>query len=107
MASEKVTHLNDTNFDEQVQSGLALVDFWASWCAPCVALAPTIDKLAEDYEGKVKVSKVDVDSNHAISARFGIRSIPTVILFQDGEPLGAVTGNDPHQIESLVEEHVT
>ena len=106
MTSEKVTHLTDSNFDEQIKSGVALVDFWAEWCAPCIALGPTIDQLADTYDGKVKVSKVDVDSNLEVPARFGIRSIPTVMLFKDGEAVGAVTGNAPHQIEELVQQHV-
>ncbi|MBF0278404.1 MAG: thioredoxin [SAR324 cluster bacterium] len=106
MASEKVHHLTDSNFDDQIKSGMSLVDFWAEWCAPCVALGPTIDRLAETYDGKVKVNKVDIDKNQALPARYGIRSIPTVMLFKDGEALGVVTGNDPNQIEKMVQQHV-
>ena len=106
MASEKVIHVNDKNFDETIQSGLTLVDFWAEWCGPCVALAPAIDELAETYEGQVKVSKMDVDSNHNIPAQYGIRGIPTVILFKDGEPVDRFTGNNPQQIKEMVQNHL-
>ncbi len=105
MASEKVIHLNESTFDNQIQSGVSLVDFWASWCAPCRALAPTIDKLAESYEGQVKITKVDVDQNPGLAARFGVRGIPTVLVFKDGETVDSFVGNDPRQVEQLVERH--
>lgn len=106
MASEKVLHLNDNNFDQAIQSGLTLVDFWASWCGPCLALAPTIDKLADTYNGQVKVSKVDVDENMVTPAKFGIRGIPTIILFKDGKPVDQFVGNGPQQIENMVKRHL-
>ena len=87
MASENVKEFTDSNFDTEVlnSSEPVLVDFWAEWCMPCRALAPTIDKIAKDYAGKVKVGKVDTDSNRDISIKFGINAIPTVILFKDGQ----------------------
>ena len=87
MASENVKEFTDSNFDAEVlnSSEPVLVDFWAEWCMPCRALAPTIDKIAKDYAGKVKVGKVDTDSNRDISIKFGINAIPTVILFKDGQ----------------------
>ena len=87
MASENVKEFTDSNFDTEVlnSSEPVLVDFWAEWCMPCRALAPTIDKIANDYAGKVKVGKVDTDSNRDISIKFGINAIPTVILFKDGQ----------------------
>lgn len=87
MASDKVHEFNDGNFDaEVIQSDQpVLVDFWAEWCMPCRMLAPTIDQVAEEFDGKVKVGKVDTDANREISVKFGISAIPTVILFKGGE----------------------
>jgi len=91
MASEKVFAFGDGNFETEVlQSNIpVLVDFWASWCAPCKQIAPLVDTLAEDYEGKVKVGKVNVDENPATPAKYGIRGIPTLILFKDGKVVEA------------------
>jgi thioredoxin 1 len=87
MASENVLELTDQNFESEVLKSdkPVLVDFWAEWCMPCKMLGPTIDKLAKDYAGKVKVGKVDTDANRDVSMRFGISAIPTVILFKDGK----------------------
>lgn len=87
MAAQEVLEITDENFDEEVigASTPVLVDFWAEWCMPCRRLAPTIDKLAKDYAGKVKVGKVDTDANRNISLKYQIDSIPTVILFKDGQ----------------------
>ncbi|USN99383.1 MAG: thioredoxin [Phycisphaeraceae bacterium] len=87
MASDKVHEFTDGNFDaEVIQSDKpVLVDFWAEWCMPCRMLAPTIDQVAEEFEGRVKVGKVDTDSNREVSVKFGISAIPTVILFKGGE----------------------
>jgi len=87
MASEQVKEFNDQNFETEVlkSSQPVLVDFWAEWCGPCRMLAPTIDKLAKDYDGKVKVGKIDTDSNREVSMKYGISAIPTVILFKDGK----------------------
>lgn len=79
-----VMHLTDGAFDRAVSLGVTLVDFWAGWCGPCKMLAPTVEKLAEQYDGKAAVAKVDVDAETALAARFRITSIPTVILFKDG-----------------------
>ena len=87
MAAENVIELTDDNFEAEVLKSdkPVLVDFWAEWCMPCKMLGPTIDKLAKDYNGKVKVGKVDTDANRDVSMRFGISAIPTVILFKDGK----------------------
>lgn len=87
MASEHVKEFTDQNFQEEVlgSSTPVLVDFWAEWCMPCRMLAPTIEKIARDYAGKVKVGKLDTDANREVAARYGISAIPTVILFKNGE----------------------
>jgi thioredoxin 1 len=87
MASENVKEFTDSNFEQEVLQSKTpvLVDFWAEWCGPCRMLAPTIEKLAGSYAGKVKVGKVDTDSNRDVAMRFGINAIPTVILFKGGQ----------------------
>ncbi len=77
---------DDTFEAEVIKSDLpVLVDFWAEWCAPCLMIAPTLEELAEDYDGKAKICKVDVDRNRDSAGRFGVRSIPTLLIFKDGE----------------------
>lgn len=87
MASDKVHEFTDKNFETEVLASNepVLVDFWAEWCMPCRMLAPTIDQLADEFQGKLKVGKVDTDSNRDISVRYQINAIPTVLLFQGGE----------------------
>ncbi|WP_304371273.1 thioredoxin, partial [uncultured Helicobacter sp.] len=81
----KYIELSNDNFDTEITSGVALVDFWAPWCNPCKMLSPVIDKLAEDYEGKAKICKVNVDNETELSKRFGIRNIPTILFMKNGE----------------------
>ncbi len=87
MASANVREFTDENFETEVLNSETpvLVDFWAEWCMPCRMLAPTIDKLADSYAGKVKVGKVDTDSNREIAMKYSINAIPTVILFKGGQ----------------------
>ena len=87
MASENVKEFTDQNFDAEVlKSGQpVLVDFWAEWCMPCRMLTPTIEKLARDYAGRVKVGKLDTDANRDVAIKYGISAIPTVILFKNGQ----------------------
>jgi thioredoxin 1 len=105
MASDKVLQLSDDSFSNDVlKSDLpVLVDFWASWCAPCKAIGPVIDGLADEYAGRVKVAKLNVDENPATPGQYGVRGIPTLILFKDGKVLDQVVGAVPkNQLESLL-----
>lgn len=102
MANEKIIHLSDSDFDNGISTGLTLVDFWAEWCAPCLALAPVMDELADSYAEKLTVAKVNIDSNPGIPTKFGIRGIPTVMLFKDGEQVDMFVGNSPQAIKDMV-----
>lgn len=84
--SEQIVHVDDASFDSEVLSSEVpvLVDFWAEWCGPCKAIAPVLDEIAQEYEGKLKICKVDVDANPDIPPKFGIRGIPTLIMFKGG-----------------------
>jgi len=105
MSSEKIIELSDANFDREVlQSDLpVLVDFWATWCSPCKAIAPLIDAAADEYAGKIKVGKVNVDENAATPGRYGVRGIPTLLLFKNGSVVDQIIGAIPKsQLEALI-----
>jgi len=105
MASDKVVQLSDDAFEADVlQSSVpVLVDFWASWCAPCKAISPVVDELAEEYDGQIKIGKLNVDENPATPGQFGVRGIPTLILFKDGQIVDQVVGAVPkNQLEGLI-----
>ena len=99
MASDAVLELTDDNFDDEVINAdvPVLVDYWAEWCMPCRMLAPTIDELADEFKGRVKVGKVNTDDNREVSLKYGISAIPTIILFKDGEVHKKFVGVTPKQ----------
>ena len=92
--------VSDETFDEEVvnSSVPVLVDFWAEWCAPCKMIAPIVEQLANEYDGKVKFAKLDIDSNPKVAQAFGIRSIPTLLIFKDGKPVDQVVGAVPKSV---------
>ena len=105
-----VTHeLTDGNFDESVIKSPVpvLVDFWAEWCGPCRMIAPTVEALAEDYDGRVTVGKLNVDNSPAIAGQYGVRSIPTLLLFKGGEVVESVVGlADKSRLQAIIDKHL-
>lgn len=102
MASQHLIHTDDDAFQQEVlESDVpVLVDFWATWCGPCRAIAPHLEVLADDYAGKAKIVKIDVDQNPNMAAKFGVRGIPTLLVFKGGEVVDNIVGN-PGSIRPL------
>ncbi|MCD8506201.1 MAG: thioredoxin [Alkalibacterium thalassium] len=101
-----VRELTDQNFEQETNSGLALVDFWATWCGPCRMQSPVIDELNEESDGSVNYFKMDVDANQATPSKFGIMSIPTLLVIKDGEVVDKLIGyHSKEQIEETLAKH--
>lgn len=110
MASPNVKTFTDGNFAQDVlqNSTPTLVDFWAVWCAPCRAIAPHVDAMADQYQGRLQVGKVDIDNNQKIANDYQIRSIPTLLVFKDGKVVGQIVGAvSKSKIEELVGKHLS
>ncbi len=96
MASDKIIELNSDNFAQETEGGEPiLVDFWAEWCGPCRAVAPVLDELAEEWHGKLRIGKLNLDDNREVAAKFRVQGIPTFLLFKDGQLVDQVVGVIP------------
>lgn len=104
--SDKIVYLTDSSFDEEVlgTQGPVLVDFWAEWCAPCKVIAPLLDEMAEEFAGKIKIAKLDVSQNQQTAPKYGIRNIPTLLIFKQGELVATkVGGLSKSQLKAFIE----
>lgn len=107
MASDKLRTLTDSNFDQEIKNGVVLVDFWAEWCAPCRRIAPIVEDLASQYDGRATVGKLNVDENPNVPGRFMIRGIPTLLLFKNGQLADTLVGLAPKEdIARMIDRHL-
>lgn len=109
MASQNVKEITDQNFEAEVLKAdkPTLVDFWAVWCGPCKQIAPTVDALADEYAGKLNVAKMDVDHHQLVPQQYGVRSIPTLLIFKGGKVVGQLVGAAPRaKLEAEIQKHI-
>jgi len=102
-------HVSDVDFAQEIEQheGLAMVDFWATWCGPCQIVAPTVEQLAQEYAGRLKVAKLDVDQSPQTAMKFRVRSIPSILFFKQGQLVDAVVGAVPKaQLTARIEKHL-
>jgi thioredoxin 1 len=102
-----ITHVTDQNFTEQTSSDLVLVDFWAPWCGPCKMIAPVLEEIDSEIGDKVKIVKLDVDDNQETAAKYGVMSIPTLLVLKNGEVVDKVVGFQPKEaLSGVIEKHI-
>jgi thioredoxin 1 len=107
MASDKIRTFTDSNFDEQTRSGVVLVDFWAPWCGPCRMIAPAVEAIADQFEGRVTVAKMNIDDNPDTPTRLLIRGIPTLLLYKNGQIAETIVGLRPKDdLVRIIERHL-
>lgn len=105
-SNSKVEILNTNNFDDEISEGIVLVDFWATWCRPCRIQGPIVEDLADEVGEGVTIAKLDVDKNRAVSSKYRVRSIPTIIIFKDGKPVERLVGvQQKSKLKSLIKKH--
>ncbi len=109
MSSELIVHVTDASFEDEVlkAQGPVLVDYWAEWCGPCKMIAPILDDVAKEYEGKLRIAKLNIDNNEATPPKYGIRGIPTLMIFKDGEVVATKVGAlQKGQLVAFIDSHI-
>ncbi len=110
MAATQLVAVTDATFGQEIEQykGLVIVDFWATWCGPCHMVAPIMEQIAGEYDGKVKVTKVDVDANQRTAMRFNVRSIPSILFFRDGHHVDTLVGAYPKTVfDQKIQQHLS